>query len=268
MFLLYYLVFRSRKCLEKILLMSGLVFLGFLDWLSGKTACEKFSLSLLFFGVLFLLCGFLEGFGARASRSGDVLGWFWVCVSIWILYQIQGVLSAVFGFRRCFFALSLPPFLSPPPLLGAGLGSPSSSFSAPGCRTPDYRYLHRRELIAAHVFLFLLFLPGSAARPLSSSLLLPSLSLFLSLSLLSLLSLSLACTSCLPIILEQCPTDTWEMSAYEHPCYAPKVGVRSLSFLHASCTPRLRISITGACNIDFGGLPNDVCVFFPEVCVV
>ena len=34
-FLLYYLVFRSRKCLEKILLMSGLVFLGFLDWLSG-----------------------------------------------------------------------------------------------------------------------------------------------------------------------------------------------------------------------------------------
>ena len=35
MFLLYYLVFRSRKCLEKILLMSGLVFLGFLDWLSG-----------------------------------------------------------------------------------------------------------------------------------------------------------------------------------------------------------------------------------------
>ena len=29
MFLLYYLVFRSRKCLEKILLMSGLVFLGF-----------------------------------------------------------------------------------------------------------------------------------------------------------------------------------------------------------------------------------------------
>ena len=33
--LLYYLVFRSRKCLEEILLMSGLVFLGFLDWLSG-----------------------------------------------------------------------------------------------------------------------------------------------------------------------------------------------------------------------------------------
>ena len=29
MFLLYYLVFRSRKCLEKILFMSGLVFLGF-----------------------------------------------------------------------------------------------------------------------------------------------------------------------------------------------------------------------------------------------
>ena len=64
MFLLYYLVFRSRKCLEKILLMSGLVFLGFLDWLSGvfrggfsgpemphfcrpKTAFEKLSLGLL-----------------------------------------------------------------------------------------------------------------------------------------------------------------------------------------------------------------------------
>ena len=30
MFLLYYLLFRSRNCLEKILLMSGLVFLGFL----------------------------------------------------------------------------------------------------------------------------------------------------------------------------------------------------------------------------------------------
>ena len=62
MFLLYYFVFRSRKCLEKILLTSGLVFLGFLDWLAGvfrggfsgpemphfccpKTACEKFSLS-------------------------------------------------------------------------------------------------------------------------------------------------------------------------------------------------------------------------------
>ena len=29
MFLLYYLVFRYRNCLEKILLMSGLVFLGF-----------------------------------------------------------------------------------------------------------------------------------------------------------------------------------------------------------------------------------------------
>ena len=35
MFLLSSLVFRSRQCLEKILLMSGLVFLGFLDWLSG-----------------------------------------------------------------------------------------------------------------------------------------------------------------------------------------------------------------------------------------
>ena len=29
MFLLYFLVFRSRKCLGKILLMSGLVFVGF-----------------------------------------------------------------------------------------------------------------------------------------------------------------------------------------------------------------------------------------------
>ena len=28
MFLLYFLLFRSRNCLEKILLMSGLVFLG------------------------------------------------------------------------------------------------------------------------------------------------------------------------------------------------------------------------------------------------
>ena len=131
MFLLYYLVFRSRKCLEKILLMSGLVFLGFLDWLSGafrgdfsgpemahfcgpKTACEKFSLSLFFFGVLFCYAVVSGRFWGKssASRSGDVLDWFWVCVSIWILYQIQGVLSAVFGFRRCFFALSfLPPSL-------------------------------------------------------------------------------------------------------------------------------------------------------------
>ena len=35
MYLLYDLVFHSRRCLEKILLMSGLVFLGFKDWLSG-----------------------------------------------------------------------------------------------------------------------------------------------------------------------------------------------------------------------------------------
>ena len=72
-----------------------------------------------------------------ASRSGDVLGWFWVCVSIWILYQIQGVLSAVFGFR-CFFALSLPPSSSPPLFLVAGLGfpPPPSLRLLAGRRTP------------------------------------------------------------------------------------------------------------------------------------
>ena len=42
MFLLYYLVFRFRKCLEKFFLRSGLVFLGFLDWLSGVFFGEVF----------------------------------------------------------------------------------------------------------------------------------------------------------------------------------------------------------------------------------
>ena len=96
-----------------------------------KTACEKFSLA------LFFTRWFLEGFGARAPLL--VLEMFLVgsgCAFLYgFLYQIQGVLSAVFGFRRSFFALSLPPFLPPPPpLLGAGPGFPSSSFSAPGCR--------------------------------------------------------------------------------------------------------------------------------------
>ena len=49
MFLLYFLVFRSRQCLKKILLMSGLLFLGF------------FSLPLVFFAdvvILFSFCFF------------------------------------------------------------------------------------------------------------------------------------------------------------------------------------------------------------------
>ena len=42
MFLLHYLAFRFRKCLENFFLMSGLVFLGFLDWLSGVFFGEVF----------------------------------------------------------------------------------------------------------------------------------------------------------------------------------------------------------------------------------
>ena len=45
MLLLYYSVFRSRKCLEKILLMSGLVFLGFFSlllWFFSPTSSPFF----------------------------------------------------------------------------------------------------------------------------------------------------------------------------------------------------------------------------------
>ena len=213
MFLLYYLVFRSRKRLEKILLMSGLVCLVFLDWLSGvfwgdvsgpemphfccpKTACEKFSLSLLFFrSSTFVTRWFLEGFGARAPLL--VLEMFLVGSGCAFLYgfciRYREFFPPFLGSAGAsLLFLSLPSFVL---LLSSGgrPGFPSSSFSAPGCRTPDYRYLHRRELIAAHVFLCLL-VSARVGRlpPLSSpSLLLPSLSLSPSL-------LSLSCVRQLP----------------------------------------------------------------------
>ena len=56
MFLLYFLVFRSRKCLGKILLMSGLVFVGF------------FSLFLWFFADVVAFLFFVFSFEERKLR--------------------------------------------------------------------------------------------------------------------------------------------------------------------------------------------------------
>ena len=70
MFLLYFLVFRSRKCLEKILLMSGLVFVGF------------FSLPLVFRRRrrLFVLVFFLkrESLGSNRAHPHTHLGCFFL----------------------------------------------------------------------------------------------------------------------------------------------------------------------------------------------
>ena len=165
MFLLYYLVFRSRKCLEKILLMSGLVFLGCLDWLSGvfrgdfsgpevahfccpKTACEKFSLSLLCFGVsIFGVRWFWKVLGQELRFS------FWRCswLVLGVRFYMDFVSDTGSSFRRfwvppvllCSFSPSLP--FSSSSSSGGRPGFPSSSFSAPGCRTPDYRCLRRRS---------------------------------------------------------------------------------------------------------------------------
>ena len=123
---------------------------------------------------------------SSASRSGDALGWFWVCVSIWILYQMQGVLSAVFGFR-CFFALLfLPPFLLLLLLFWwpAWVGLPSlllrvlalAGFRTSGTSTGRSPCQHMS-------FSFSFSLPGSVAVP---PLFLPPSALSLSLSFSSL----------------------------------------------------------------------------------
>ena len=128
----------------------------------------------LFFGVLFLLRGgfwkILGKFGARAPLL--LLELFLVgsgCAFCMVfLYKTQGVLFGVFWFQ-CFFGPSLSPSLSAfSPCFSSG-GRPgllSSSFFLPACRTPDSRYLRRRERMAAHVLFFLLLSAGSAAVPL------------------------------------------------------------------------------------------------------
>ena len=137
-FLLYYLVFRSRKCLKKFL-MSGLVFLGFLDWLSGvfrgdfsgpemahfccpKTACEKFSLSLFFFGVLFCYAvEFCKVLGHELRFS------FWRCS--WLVLGVRFYMDFVSDTGSSFRRFWVPPVLlcSFSPSLPSSSSSSSSS---------------------------------------------------------------------------------------------------------------------------------------------
>ena len=95
MFLLSYLVSRSRKCLEKILLMSGFVFWGFFSLLLVFRRRRRLFLFCFFkressgsnrshphthlFSVLFLVCvpaatGFISRFGRASFLSGVLSG--------------------------------------------------------------------------------------------------------------------------------------------------------------------------------------------------
>ena len=201
MFLLYYLVFRSRKCLEKILLMSGLAFLGFLDWLSGvfrggfsgpevpHFAAQKRHvksspfLSFFFRSSIFVTRWFLEGFGARTPLL--VLEMLWVCVFVWISYKIQGVLFAVFGFRCFFRSFSLSVSFSSSFSSGGQPGCPflPSLCLSPGCRTSG-TWTGGSVMCMFSLFSVSSLCPGRSPFPFLFSLLLLSLSRF---------SLSLAC---------------------------------------------------------------------------
>ena len=138
MFLLYYLVFRSRKCRKNSLDVRSCVS-GFLDWLSGvfredfsgpemahfccpKTACEKFSLSLFFFRSSILLCGgFWKVLGQELRFS------FWRCS--WLVLGVRFYMDFVSDRGSSFRRFWVPPVLlcsfSPP--LPSFLPSSSSS---------------------------------------------------------------------------------------------------------------------------------------------
>ena len=102
--LLYYLAFRSRKCLEKILLMSGLVFLGF------------------FFSLWFfrrrrrrLFCFFKrDSLSSNRAHPHTHL----CCLFLFLLLSRRIYLFTLFGRASCFLVFSLGCHSGPHAFLG------------------------------------------------------------------------------------------------------------------------------------------------------
>ena len=110
MFLLYFLVFRSRNCLEKILLMSGLVFWGCLLFSFGCFA-DVAAFSLFFFSFSFfretdqVVTGHtptrtscFSSFSCLCPRRIRFVLPFWPCVlSFWCFGGVPFWAPGVFG---------------------------------------------------------------------------------------------------------------------------------------------------------------------------
>ena len=99
MFLLYCLVFRSRKCLEKILLMSDLVFLGFFSHPLVFSSTSRF---LFFFFKR-------ESSGSNRAHPHTHLG----CFFLFLFLSRRACLFALFGRASRFLAFFWGAILGP-----------------------------------------------------------------------------------------------------------------------------------------------------------
>ena len=108
MFLLYYLLFRSRNCLKKILLMSGLVFLGCLLSSFGCFADD-----------VVVVCFFLFVFERDSSGSNRAHPHTHLfCWSLFLFFSRRFCLFALFGRASCFLGFSLGCHSGPQAFLG------------------------------------------------------------------------------------------------------------------------------------------------------
>ena len=106
MFLLYYLLFRSRNCLEKILLMSGLVFFD----------CLRSSFGFLADVVVFFSSFFLRETAQVVTGHTPTQACF-VCPCSFFLSR-RTCLFALFGRASCFLVFSLGCHSGPHAFLG------------------------------------------------------------------------------------------------------------------------------------------------------